>query len=310
MVTKRFETGYPAGAMEPLDVGGNAIRRRPASWGVALLLLAPIASAGCAAAVLSTGRPAHVADVGHFSSNVGVDLSVSLGALDSVVAAADAITQASNTSSLTDDQKRTVFEGGAHLGFNPPTVIPHAEVDYVPLPAWEVGVRIAGSGLRVATRRQILKQDVSGIDLTVGLGVERSLFTPQIDSDSCTGTCVMIDSYERWNVDVSAVVGRHASWFRWWAGPRVLYSVMSESMTLTTPAGGSNVSVTGSVDGRGFYLGACAGAAMGFRNLFVGPELTIAGLIGDADVTALGSTTNATLNSVVFAPAFAIMGEL
>ncbi|MGA2451046.1 MAG: hypothetical protein ABTD50_20485 [Polyangiaceae bacterium] len=79
--------------MEPLDVGGNAIRQRPASWGVSLLLLAPIASAGCAAAVLSTGRPAHVADVGHFSSNVGVDLSVSLGTIDSVVAAADAITQ-------------------------------------------------------------------------------------------------------------------------------------------------------------------------------------------------------------------------
>jgi hypothetical protein len=275
-----------------------------------MAIVLPIATAGCGAAVLSTGRPAHVAEVGHLSSTVGVDLSVSLGAIDSVVAAADAITQASTTSTLTDDQKRTVFEGGAHLGFNPPSVIPHAEVDYVLLPAWEVGVRLAGSGLHAGIRRQLLGQDTAGVDVTVGIGVERSLFTPQINSDSCTSTCVKIDSYERWNVDASAVVGRHASWFRWWVGPRLLYSVLSEDMTLTTPVAGSNLSVAGSVDGRGFYLGACAGVAMGFRNLFVGPELTVAWLIGDADVHALGTTTDASLNTVVFAPAFAIMGEL
>jgi hypothetical protein len=254
--------------------------------------------------------------VGHLSGEVGVDLSVSVGAIDKVLAASESLSEASNTRMLTDDEKRTVFEGGAHLGFNPPSIIPHAGVYYVPLAATEVGVRLLGSGLRLGARRQLVAQEDSGFDLTVGAGVDRSLFTPQINSDSCTGTCVHADSYERWNVDASAVVGRHGSWFRWWAGPRLVYSHLDESMTLTTPTYAyqpgvpPTVSIPGSVVGHGFYVGASAGAVLGFRNFFFGPELTVMGLAGDADVTALGTTANVSLDSVVLAPAFAVMGEL
>jgi hypothetical protein len=280
----------------------------------ALCAAGTLALTGCATA-LSTSQPAHVASVGHVSGEVGVDLSVSVGAIDKVVAAAESITQASTTHTLTDDEKRTLFEGAAHLGFNPPSVIPHVGVYYVPFALSEIGLRLSGSGLRLGLRRQILEQKDAGIDVTVGAGVDRSLFVPQVDSDACTGTCVHDDAYERWNVDASAVVGRHGSWYRWWAGPRFVYSHLSEAMTLTTPTNvfqpgvPATVSVTGSVDGNGFYLGACAGVALGFRSFFVGPEIIVMGLIGDADVTALGSTTNASLNAVVFAPAFAVMGE-
>jgi hypothetical protein len=288
----------------------------PDAWTVALAsAVCALVSAGCATA-LSTGQPAHVAEVGHFSSEVGVDLSVSVGAIDRVVAAAESLTEASSTRMLTDDEKRTIFEGGAHLGFNPPAVIPHAGVYYVPFASSEVGLRFSASGLRLGVRRQILAQDTSGVDFTIGAGVDRSLFPVQINSDSCTGTCVHGDSYERWNVDASAVVGRRGSWYRWWAGPRLLYSHLAQSMTLTTPTNvyqpgvPSTVSIPGSVDGHGFYIGGCAGAVLGYRNVFFGPELTIMGIVGDADVTALGTTANVSLDSVVLAPAFAVMGEL
>jgi hypothetical protein len=280
----------------------------------AALSLASLALTGCATA-LSTSQPAHVAPAGHVSGEVGVDLSVSVGAIDKVVAAAESISQASMSHTLTDDEKRTLFEGAAHLGFNPPSVIPHLGVYYVPFALSEVGLRLSGSGLRLGIRRQLLEQNAAGVDLTLGAGVDRSLFVPQVDSDACTGTCVHTDSYERWNVDASAVVGRHGTWYRWWAGPRFVYSHLSQTMTLTTPTNvvqpgvPTTVTVDGSVDGNGFYIGACAGAALGFRHFFVGPEIIVMALVGDADVTALGMTTNPSLDAVVFAPAFAVMGE-
>jgi hypothetical protein len=264
---------------------------------------------------VSTARPAHVADVGHFSGEVGVDLSASVGAIDKVIAASESITQAMNNQALTSAEERTVLEGGAHLGFNPPSLIPHVGAYYVPLRALEVGIRLSASGLRGAVRWQVLHQADQGFDVTVGGGVARSLWVPQIDSDSCTGTCVHMDSYERWDADLSAVIGRHGNWYRWWAGPRLLFSTVSEALTLTTPSFidqpgvPPTLTVTGSVSGQGFYVGACAGVALGYRNFFVGPELTILQLFGSANVTALGTTTNATLNNLVLVPAFAVMGE-
>lgn len=124
-----------------------------------------------------------------------------------------------------------------------------------------------------------------------------------------------MDAYERWNADASAVVGRHGGWYRWWAGPRLVFSTLSESLTVTTPSYAAQpgapptMSVSGTVSGQGVYVGACAGAAMGYRHFFVGPELTVLQLFGSANVTALGATTNANLNNFVLAPAFAVMGE-
>jgi hypothetical protein len=265
---------------------------------------------------VSTAQPAHVAEVGHFSGEVGVDLSASVGAIDKVLAASEAITQATNNQMLTTAEQRTVLEGGAHIGFNPPSLIPHAAVYYVPLRNLEAGVRLSGSGVRVGVRWQFVRQADAGFDFTVGAGVARSLWVPQIDSDSCTGTCVHMDSYERWNVDASAVVGRHGNWYRWWAGPRLLFSTVSEGLTLTTPSYivqpgvPPTLTVTGSVSGQGVYAGVCAGAALGFRNFFIGPEVTILQLFGTANVTALGTTTSASLNNLVLAPAFVVMGEL
>jgi hypothetical protein len=305
------------GATERLGRRGAGSLRLASRAAGALALVG--ANGGCATA-LSTSQPAHVAPVGHFSAEVGIDLSLSVGALDKVVAASEQISALSNPSSgnpmlLTPDQERTVLAGAAHLGFNPPSIIPHAGVYYVPLPQTEFGLRISGSGLRAGVRRQILDQNANGFDLTVGIGLDRSIFVPQIDYGTCTGTCVHIDSYERWNVDASAVVGRHGSWFRWWVGPRFVFSTLSQAMTLTTPSNSDIagvppvLTIPGAVSGSGAYLGLSAGVALGYRHFFLGPELTVVELVGSADVTALGSTVNESLEALVLAPSFAVMGE-
>jgi hypothetical protein len=273
---------------------------RPASGAIVVLALA---SGGCATA-LSSFEPAHVPAAGHVQAEVGVDVSVSTGGIYKIVDAARTLDDtAAQGGMLSDQDKRTILEGGAQLGLNPPALIPHLGVAYVPVERWEIGVRLAASGWRFGVRTQLLQQDQAGIDLTVGFGVGRAAFDPPVHSVLET---VEVADFSRWNLDLPVALGRHDSWYRWWGGPRVVYSRMSQSMTLTIPG---EPTVTGTVSGSGIYLGGAAGVAFGYRSLFVGPELTVVWLIGRADVTALDVTDSVRLDTLVVYPGFALMGE-
>jgi hypothetical protein len=264
--------------------------------------LAALAGVGCATA-LSTSQPAHLPPKGHVQAEVGLDISYSNGAINKVLDAAESLDQASAQRMLTDDEKRTILEGGAHLGLNPPAFIPHAGIGYAPFEGWEVTARFAASGWRGGVRRQLLSQETSGVDLAIGAGVGSAAFDPPIHGVLST---IDVDHFDRWNFDVPLALGRHGVWYRWWIGAHVIYSLMSENMTLHLQ---NDMTVTGSVSGRGLYAGGYAGAALGYRSLFVGPELTLAELIGHADVEAMGQRTRADLGSFIVYPSLAIMGE-
>jgi hypothetical protein len=242
-----------------------------------------------------------VPEQGHVHAEIGADISVSTSSIDSIVRAAEALDTASRERRLTDSEKLTILQGAAQLGTNPPTVIPHFGVAYAPWEHWEVGLRFASTGWRIAARRQLLWQPEHGVDLTVGLGFGRSVFTPPVG-----GGTFRIDEYSRWNLDVPVAVGRRGSWYRIWTGPRFVYSTISQSMTLTLPY---DMQIQGSNSARAFYVGGYAGAALGYRSVFVGPELTVVWLLGRGDVTALGSTATVDLHAFIVYPAFAVMGE-
>jgi len=259
-------------------------------------------SSGCATA-LSSFQPAHVPERGHVQAELGVDFSVSTGAIDEVVEGAESAEQLADQRRLSNAEKLAILEGAANLGLNPPAVIPHFGVGYAPFENWELGVRLATSGWRVAVRRQLLKQSEFGLDLSLGFGVGRAVFDPPIETVLDT---VHVDDYSRWNLDVPIALGQNGSWFRWWLGPRVVYSSTSLGVTLTLP----NERVeSGSVSGQALYLGGHAGAAFGYRSVFVGPEITLVQIVGDAEVTALGATESVDIGSFVVYPAFAVMGE-
>jgi hypothetical protein len=274
----------------------------PATFASSALVVA-LGSTGCATA-LSSFQPAHVAPKGHFQTEIGVDVSVSTGAIHKVVDAAEAIDEAANRRDLTDEEKLTIMQGGAHLALNPPALVPHAGIAYAPWDGWEFALRFAASGWRIGARRQLLDQDSNGVDLSVGVGGGRAAFTPPVED---VLDRLHIDDFARWNLDATVAIGQHGLWYRWWAGPHLVYSRMSESMTLSIPF--ARTQVSGSVSGRALFAGGYAGAAFGYRSVFIGPELSFAWLLGDADVTALGTTTNVDVGSFILYPAFAVMGE-
>jgi hypothetical protein len=257
---------------------------------------------------LSSNQPAHVPEKGHAHAELGVDVSYPTGTIPDVIRAAESVEQATDEREVTDDEKRKIFEGAAAIAINPPAAIAHAGFDYGVAERWEVGVRLATSGARLAARRQLLKQADDGVDLSLGLGVGVALFTPPIHS---VFESVTVDGFSRWNIDLPVAIGRHGSWYRVWGGPRFLWSHVSQTMTLTLDDFGTPepIRATGTVSGRALYVGGSAGAALGYRSFFVGPELTVTYLFGSADVDAFGGRDSVSVGSWVVYPAFAVMGE-
>jgi hypothetical protein len=258
---------------------------------------------------LSSNQPAHVPRKGHAHVEVGVDVSYPTGTIPDVIDAAESVEQATAKRAVTDDEKRRIFEGATAIAINPPAAVPHVGFDYGVAERWEVGLRLATSGVRLAARRQLLRQAEHGVDLSLGLGLGRALFTPPIHS---VFESVTVDDFSRWNVDLPVALGRHDTWYRVWGGPRFLWSRVSQTMTLTLRDFGASepVRTTGTVSGRAFYVGGYAGAALGYRSFFIGPELTVTYLFGSADVNALGGRDVVSVRSWVVYPAFAVMGEL
>jgi hypothetical protein len=276
--------------------------RTPMRRGPAPLLLAAAWLGGCGAS-LSSFQPAHVPERGHVQTEAGFDLAYPVHTIGDVIDAAETIEDAAAERTLTDDEIRIIAEGGAALGMNPPAVIGHLGVAGAPLERLELGARLMSSGWRLGFRYQLLTQARHGVDLTAGFGAGTALTKPVIEEalDSVT-----VDRYWRWNIDVPVALGRHGTWYRWWVGPRLLYSRSAQELTVQLPY---DVRVRGQLSGGALYLGGQGGAALGYRSIFVGPELTIVGLMGSVDVDLLGRTEPVRLDTAVVQPAFAVMGE-
>lgn len=266
-----------------------------------------VSSAGCAT-TLSSFQPAHVPRPQHFQVESGIDLSYSPGGLRQIQDASRQVDQSSQQKQITDAGKHTIAQGGAQLGLNPPAIIQHVGLAYSPGEDWEVGVRFSATSWRVGVRRQLASQDENGIDFTVGVGLGSAAFGPPVDS--VFGT-IRVDNFSRWNFDLPVTLGQHGSGYRWWAGPRLVYSAMSQDMTLSLA--GDEV-VRGNISGHGLYLGASLGVALGFGTVFVGPELTLAWMLGSATVRAsdnhdVSIVDDLTTDAFIVYPGVAVMGE-
>jgi hypothetical protein len=121
---------------------------------------------------------------------------------------------------------------------------------------------------------------------------------------------VTLDQLTRYGVDLLMLVGKRASWYRLWGGPRLAHSRFSAAMRLDLPAanGAATESVAASVEGTGTMLAVQGGAAVGYAHLFLGFELTVARLFATARLSA-GSQGDIDLGGVIISPGVAVLGE-
>jgi hypothetical protein len=263
-------------------------------------------ASGCATS-LSSFQPAHVLPAGHVSLAAGLDGSIPTGALTRTIDTAKALSRADM---LSEQDKRTIFAAGFNLALSPPSVVEHVGLTYSPADRWEVGLRYASHAWRIGGRRQLLSQhaDGSGWDVTVGLGLQRFSFPLPIDEII---SVVRLEEFSRWNIDIPLVIGRSGDFYRFWGGPRLVFSQYGAELVLRAPGAAGSVASedVASVEGQGTYIGLQAGAAFGYKVLFLAFELTVVRFLGSARLQAFGSGGDVDTGTWVIYPGVAIQAQ-
>jgi hypothetical protein len=271
-------------------------------------LLVLLLASGCAP-TLSGFQPAHVAPKGHFTAEMGIDGSLPTGTITRSIDAAKTLAKVADSRSLNDSERRQLIEAGANLALDPPAVVTHAGVTFVPLNHLELGLRWSSGTWRAGVRYQFLSQDAHGVDLTVGLGVSR--FKYEFPIHEIIGDILRLEDFTRWSLDVPILVGKHASWYRLWGGPRLVFSRFDAGLRLNLPAaaGAPAETVVASVDGGATFAGGQGGVAIGYAHLFLGFELTIVQLISTGHLQLANQRQDADLGGLIIYPGVALMGE-
>jgi len=270
-------------------------------------LLVLLLASGCAA-TLSGFQPAHVPDQGHVSAEFGWDVSAPTGTISRTLDAGRTLARAADSRSLSDGERRQLIEAGANLAIDPPAAVMHVGVAFVPIASWELSLRWSSGAWRAGFRHQFLTQERNGLDLSAGLGVSRFSYEFPIHEII---SVIRLDDFTRWSLDFPLLVGKHGSWYRWWTGPRLLLSRYDSAMTLSLPATANTSAevVAASVGGNATFLGGQVGAALGYRYIFLGLELTIVRLISHAHLDLAGQRQDADLGGLIIYPGIALMGE-
>ncbi|AKT44148.1 hypothetical protein [Chondromyces crocatus] len=264
---------------------------------------------GCAPA-LSTFQPAHVARKGHVQIQAGTDVSLPTGGVASLVNAAETLATIAERRELGDAEKQTLFDAGATLAVNAPSPVPHIGIAYTVLDGFEISARYSGA-LRLGLRYQFLEKARHGLDMSVGLGGARYTLAFPVGN---VLDILELEDFQRWQFDIPLLLGTSGSWYRLWGGPKAMFTTFGTKLVLTVPetSGSSTAqrSELASFDGTAFYVGGQAGAAIGYKYVFVGFELSMAYLAASTQMQLLGQRAyGVNLDSLVVAPGIALMTE-
>ncbi len=273
------------------------------------LLTAGLLGFGCAPA-LSSFTPAHVAPKHHVQAEVGFDVSVPTGTISDIVNEGPALAAAAHDHELTEDEQRRLFRAGAALALNPPSLVSHVGVAYSLLDHFEIGGRLTPGAWRLGVRYQLLQQTLQSVDGSVSLGGGHYSYEFPL-SDQVP--LVHLEDFSRWQVDAAFLVGRHGDWYRVWGGPRLLFSSYGTELVFeqpSIPGGTGDKRVLASLDGAATYLGGQVGAALGYKHVFVGFELTMAKFWTSASLQLDETKRDLDLQSFIVYPGFALLLEL
>jgi hypothetical protein len=273
---------------------------------VRVLLLA-VAAVSCAPA-LSSFTPAHVAPAKHVQAELGMDVSVPTGTLVRAIDASSAIVSAAKQRTLTEEEKRKLTHAAIALLLNAPSVTPHLGVGYTVVDHWEINGRYSVGTLRLGMRYQLLaRSEGDGIDMTTGLGIGRYTYEFPV-SDQLE--VIVVDDFERWQLDVPFQVGGHDDYHRWWAGPRLMATKFDTAIRgVAEPLAPFLLTY----DGYSLLAGAQFGVAIGYKKIFFAIELTLAELWLRSKIRAGAGTSygeaKLDLESFIIYPGFGLIGE-
>jgi hypothetical protein len=263
---------------------------------------------GCAPTV-SSFTPAHVAPKHHVQAEAGFDVSVPVTGVAGLWDQVDNLAEAAGTRELSDEEQRRLFRGAAGLALNPPSASGHVGLGYTVIDALELNGRLMTGAWRLGGRYQVLRQADHAVDGTFSLGGGHYSYEFPL-SDQIP--FIRLENFSRWQLDAGFLVGKHADWYRWWVGPKLLFTTYGTELVFEHPipgAGGGNTQVLASLDGVGAYVGGQLGMAVGYKHVFAAFELTYAKFWTNAKLELLSERHDTNLQTSIVSPGFALLFE-
>ncbi len=256
-------------------------------------------------------QPAHVAKKHHVQAEIGMDISVPTGTISRAIDAGYTLSDAAQTRKLSDAEIKTIYEAGAGLALNPPSVTPHIGVAYTVIDDLEISGRYSTNALRLGGRYQFLHKERNKVDATGGLGL--GYFLLGVPGGDLLQV-VELSDFTRYQIDVPLVIGSHGNWYRVWGGPRFMFTHFGIDLSLALPAvvdaAYDGLTELASFSGNGYYVGGQAGVAVGYKYAFLAFELTMVELLMSGDLSVLQSKrATLDLNSFIVYPTIGLLGE-
>ena len=275
-------------------------------WPVRVAALALTLVSGCAPA-LSTFVPAETTPEGHVRATGGLGLNVPAGQIDDAYEVAEALADRAETQALTADEKDQLIIKTAGVMLNPPSATWEVQGRYGIHRRADVGLRYASGALRGDGRFTFLKPSAEG-DLAGSVGVGLAYYTFEIPVPPPMDSVIEIDDFRRYELDVPLLFGWSWEMAHVWFGPKLLISRYSTGMSARFV---DEVRVV-DVSGTNLYSGGQVGAAVGYKKVWLGLELTVAGLSGAAkiDVPAAGRSIDAKFGGLVVYPTIGVLVQL
>lgn len=246
-----------------------------------IVILAALAfhAAGCAPA-LSTLHPATIAPYRHADGGIGYGVSVPVAGIGrSVGATKKIVARTEEGEPLSDADRDEVLRTSLGLALNPPGFGSQYRLAYGIAPDLELDLRYALSAWRLGARYQMIRpREPGALAGSLGLGVSR--YTLGLGVPRFVEPIVDEDELTRWDVDVPVLFGVSHEWVHLWAGPKLVASFMragySVCVQVDTTSKSCSERAEASFEGRALYAAGQAGAALGYRHVWVALELTAA----------------------------------
>ena len=237
--------------------------------------------AGCAPALAGL-QPATTVPHKHVEGNMAYGVSVPVvGVIAGVTEAKNAAEKAEAGEELTPKERDRIIKTVVGLGLNPPSVGNQYQLAYGIAPNAQLDLRYALSSWRLGARYQFRPPVKGETDTaaTAGIGVSRyTLGIPGLPS--ILKRVADVDDFERYDVDVPVLWGISHDVLHVWAGPKIVASFYDASVRVCTDvdtnSGDCIERASASLNGRSFYGVGQAGAALGYRYVWVAAELNVA----------------------------------
>jgi hypothetical protein len=225
--------------------------------------------------------PARTVPAGHLQLTTGVDIVTTSGELADAIE--EGVQMMDNDGPLSKEEVRRAAIAGSAALVQPDSVGYQVSAAFGVSRHFEIGVRSSLNAVRGHVRWQFLRV-APGFYGSLGIGASAYLYG--LPLQTLTDGEIENRSFGRRELDVPLTLGWSGRVAHFWFGPKLIVADYDAQFSACIAEGsrGCATEATATLDGTAIYYAAQAGIAVGYRQIWLAAELTVAHVDASADL--------------------------